>query len=135
MQGMGIGAGLAAIGFWGFVAIVVVAGIWFYVRKRESEQETLRLMMQSGQAIDQELMSKILSASGAKDHLDRDLRISGLIMLFIAPGLALLGWFVSQQTAAALLPLLGVAALILCIAVGLLVAAKSAGDQENRPSG
>ena len=113
----------------------MVAGIWFYVRKRESEQETLRLMMQSGQAIDQELMSKILSASGAKDHLDRDLRISGLIMLFIAPGLALLGWFVSQQTAAALLPLLGVAALILCIAVGLLVAAKSAGDQENRPSG
>jgi hypothetical protein len=127
---MGIGAGLAAIGFWGFVAIVVVAGIWFYVRKRESEHETLRLMMQSGQAIDQELMSKILSASGGKDRLDRDLRVSGLIMLFIAPGLALLGWFVSQQAAAALSPLLGVAALVLCIAIGLLIAAKSAGGPE-----
>ncbi len=129
MQGMGIGAGLAAIGFWGFIATTVVAGIWFAVRQREAQQETLRRLLESGQAIDPELMNKIVSAGG-NDHIDRDLRVSGLIMLSVAPGLAILGWFIGQIAAAALMPLLGTAALVLCIAVGLLVAAKSAGARE-----
>ena len=34
MQGLTLGAGLASLAFWGFIASVVVAGIWFDIRKR-----------------------------------------------------------------------------------------------------
>jgi len=121
MQEIGIGAGLGALGFWGFVAIVVVATIWDGVRKREVHHETLRRMIESGQTIDHALFDKLLSSdrSGSK-NLARDLNYSGLIVLFIAPGLAILGAFVGV-----FLPLLGVAALVACVGGGLLVAARA----------
>ena len=40
--------GLGALGFWLFLAAVVVAGIWFDAKKRESQQETLRRVVESG---------------------------------------------------------------------------------------
>ena len=59
------------------------------------------------------------------DRLDLDLKVAGLITLFVAPGLALLGWFLSLLSAKALLPLLGVSALVGFVSIGLLVASKS----------
>ena len=50
--------------------------------------------------------------------------MAGLIVLFVAPGLALLGWFISLQAAEWLLPMLGVSALVGCVSIGLLVASK-----------
>ena len=37
-----IGVGLGALGFWGFIAAVVVASYWDGIRKRESQHETIR---------------------------------------------------------------------------------------------
>ncbi|MDP6342935.1 MAG: adenylate/guanylate cyclase domain-containing protein [Alphaproteobacteria bacterium] len=80
---------------------------------------------ESGQPVDQAVVDQPTSQSGGGGkRLDRDLEASGLIMLFIAPGMALLGWFISLKSEGALLPLLGVAALIVCIAIGLLAASK-----------
>lgn len=121
MENMGIGAGLGAIGFWFFVAAIIVAGIWSDIRKRESKHETIRRIIESGQPMDQTLMADLL---GGNRHLNRDLRVSGLIVLYLAPGMALLGWFISLQEAKALLPLIGVAALLGCLGIGLLVASK-----------
>ena len=39
---------LGALGFWIFIAAVVVAGIWGDTRKREIQQETLRRIVESG---------------------------------------------------------------------------------------
>ncbi len=61
---------------------------------------------------------------GGEKRLDQDLKLGGLIMLFIAPGLAVLGWFVD-----AVKPMLGVAVLVVFIAVGLLAAAKIIGKR------
>ncbi len=36
----GLGAGLSALAFWGFIAAVVVAGIWYSVRERQAQYET-----------------------------------------------------------------------------------------------
>jgi hypothetical protein len=124
MEDMGIGAGLGAIGLWSFIAVVIVAGIWDGIRKREAQHETLRRMIESGQPIDQALMDKLL---GGSKRLDLDLKVSGLIVLFVAPGLALLGWFISRQSAEWLLPMLGVSALVGCVSIGLLVASKVIG--------
>ncbi len=128
MQDLGIGAGLGALGFWGFVAAIVVAGIWDSIRKREAQHETLRRMIESGQPIDQPLMDKLLSLSGGgSKSLERDLKVSGLIVLSVAPGLALLGWFIGLQSEQVLLPMLGVSALLGCISIGFLVASNVVG--------
>ena len=124
MEEMGIGAGLGAIAFWGFVATIVVAGVWYAIRQREAQHETLRRMIESGQAVDRELMGKLLSSGGAgSSRIDRDLKISGLIVLPIAPGLAVMGWFLSMLAEDALMPLLGAAVLVFCVGIGLMAAA------------
>jgi hypothetical protein len=119
----GLGGGIAAFAFWGFIASVVVAGIWYAAREREAQHETLRRFVESGKPIDDALMDKVL---GGDKNVARDLRIGGLITLFTAPGLAILGWFISQLAEAALMPLLGTAGLVACVGVGLLVASKAA---------
>jgi hypothetical protein len=129
----GIGGGLAAMAFWGFIAAVVVGGMWYAIREREAQHETLRRIIESGQPVDQALMDKVL---GGDRVVHRDLKIGGLIVLFVAPGLAVLGWFISFVAEEALMPLLGVAALVAFVGVGLLIASKVAerAYRENDPS-
>lgn len=119
----GIGQGLSALAFWGFIAAVVVAGIWYSIRERQAQHETLRRLIDSGQAIDQALVDQVL---GGGRRTDRGLRIAGLIVIFVAPGLAILAWFVGQLSEPWLMPLLGAAALVAFVGIGLLVAAKFA---------
>jgi hypothetical protein len=125
METIGTGAGLAALGFWTFIAAAVAATYWDKIRKREAEHETLRRIIESGQPIDDELTDKLLSVTGGSRELARDLKVSGLIVLFIAPGLALLGWTLSKALDEPELwqILLGVAGLVGLLSIGLLVAA------------
>ena len=93
----GVAAGLGSMAFWFFIAAVVVAGIWSDARKRESQQETLRRIVESGQPIDQEVIDRIVSSRTDSKELARDLKIGGLITTFVAPGLAILGVFLAGQ--------------------------------------
>lgn len=113
--------GLAAFGFWMFVAAAVVAGVWDGVRKREAEHETLRRMIESGKQPDNEMIDKLL---GHKKEPARDLRVAGLIVSFVAPGLALMGLMISFVNEDALMPLLGIALLVGFVGAGLLTASK-----------
>jgi hypothetical protein len=58
----GIGGGLAALAFWGFVAAVVVGGMWYAIREREAQHETLRRIIESGQPVDQATKSCIVTS-------------------------------------------------------------------------
>ena len=113
--------GLAAFGFWMFIAAATVGGIWDGIRKREAEHETLRRMIESGKTPDPELVDKLL---GHKKEPSRDLRVAGLIVIFVAPGLALMGWMIGLENKDALNALLGVAGLVAFVGIGLLVAAR-----------
>ena len=119
----GFGAGLAVLAFWGFLASVVVGGIWYGLRERQAQFATLRSLADSGKPIDEAVVDKVL---GNNKRVDRDLKIAGLITLSVAPGLAVLSWFVSQVSPQALYPILGAAGLVACIGAGLLIAARSA---------
>jgi len=119
-------AGLGALGFWIFIAAIVVAGIWFDVRKRESQQETLRRVVESGKEIDPAIIDKILAAGKELSRIDRDLRVSGLIVIFLSPGLAVFGWFLAKSRPEIMSVMLGIALLVGFIGIGLLVAAKVA---------
>lgn len=127
MQGFSMGAGLAALAFWGFLASIIVAGIWYDIRKRDAQQETIRRLLESGQPIDDSLMDKLFSLGGGKrERLDRDFKLVGLILLPTSVGLALLGLVLGLQDLGAKLPLLGVAALVACIGLGFLGASRLA---------
>ena len=115
-------AGLAALGFWLFLAAVVVAGIWFDARKRESQQETLRRVVESGQHLDVAVIDRMLGASGGNERPDRDLKVSGIITMFVSPGLAILGWFLGRFNDKIFELMIGVALLVLIIGIGLYVA-------------
>lgn len=119
----GLGAGLAALAFWGFIAAVVVGGIWYAVREKEAQHETLRRMIDSGKNLDEETISRVFKENSRPE---RDLKIGGIIAASAAPGLAVLGWFLRSVSEEAFHALLGVAGLVAFVAVGLLVAARVA---------
>jgi hypothetical protein len=140
MQGFSVGAGLASLAFWGFIAAIVVAGIWYDLRRKQSQQETLRRLVESGRDIQPELVDKVLAAGGDKaSRLDRDFKLVALITLPTAVGLALFGLILGTQVADAKIPLLGVAVLVACIGVGFAIAARVARrwygpDDESTPA-
>lgn len=114
--------GLGALGFWLFLAAVVVAGIWFDAKKRESQQETLRRVVESGQHLDVAVIDKMVNASEGNERPDRDLKVAGIILFGVAPGMVMLGWFMSRFNDKIFDVMLGVAALILFVGVGLFAA-------------
>ncbi len=115
-------AGLAALGFWLFLAAVVVAGIWFGAKERESKQETLRRVVESGQQLDVALIDKMVNASGGSSRPDRDLKVAGIILFAVAPGMLGLGWFLAKFNEKIFSVMLGVGLLILFVGIGLCVA-------------
>ncbi len=117
-------AGLAALGFWLFLAAVVVAGIWFDARKRESQQETLRRVVESGQQLDVAVIDRMLATSGGSERPDRDLMVAVIITMFAAPGLSVLGWFLGRFNDKIFELMIGVSLLVLIIGIGLYVAGK-----------
>jgi hypothetical protein len=112
--------GLAALGFWLFIAAAAVGGIWDGVRKREAEHETLRRIIESGKTPDQRLIDKLLGTNKAPE---RDLKVAGVIVTFVAPGLAIMGWIIGRQEPDAFMPIVGAAVLVGFVGIGLLVGA------------
>lgn len=128
MENLGLGAGLAAIAFWGFIAAVVFITVWDGVRKREAQHETIRRMVESGQSIDEKLMAKLsLISNSEKSRPDRDFFVTGLWLVPVSVGLGLFAFILGSQVPQAFIPLIGTSALTMCIGVGALIAAKITG--------
>jgi len=127
MQAFSVGAGLASLAFWGFVAAIIVAGIWYDLRKKQAQQETVRRLVESGQRLEPELVDRLLQVGGGRpSRLDRDFKLVALIMLPAAVGLALFGLILGTQVADARIPLLGVAVLVACVGLGFGAASRVA---------
>ena len=124
MENLGIGAGLAALAFWGFVATAVVAGVWDNIRKREAQHETMRRIFESGQPLDHETMEMLSLASGNEPRHDQAFKITALWVLPIAPAVAVFALILGTQAPEAEAPLLGVAALLAIMGTGFFVASK-----------
>ncbi len=124
MEAMSTGEGLGALGFWLFIATIIAVGVWSSIRKRESQHETIRRAIESGQDIDPELADKLLTLTGTgSKELDRDLKVSGWIVLFLAPGMVLLGYGLSMVEEGIFPILLGVSGLMVFLSMGMFVAA------------
>ncbi len=119
---MEIATGLAGLGFWLFIAAVVVAGIWSGARKREAQQETLRRVVESGQQLDVAVIDRMLGASGGDEPPDQGLKVAGIITMSVSPGLVILGWFLGRFNDKILAVMIGVALLVLVVGIGLYLA-------------
>ena len=112
------------------------AGIWGEARKRDTQHETLRRLIDSGQPLDEKVLDKLVSASSGNKELARDLKIGGLITGFIAPGLFVFGLIMSKAVKPEMFAIMGaVALLMLFISTGLLVASRSVGKQRQQRAG
>ena len=120
---MGAAAGLGALGFWLFIAAIVVAGVWYDARRKESQQETLRRIVESGRDIDPAVIDRVIGAS-ASENLARDLKVGAYVVLPLAPGMAMLAVFLGMIAPEPRIALFGVAILMAFIGTGLLLAAR-----------
>jgi hypothetical protein len=115
-----MGYGFMGGAFWLFLAAVVVAGIWSDIREKEAKERTTQKLIEHGKDMKPEDLEKLIGLSEKDDQdLARGLKVAGLITLFVAPGLSILGWAVGKFQI-----LSGVGVLVLCVSIGLLVAGK-----------
>ncbi|MCP4271147.1 MAG: hypothetical protein GY781_04165 [Gammaproteobacteria bacterium] len=124
MENFSMGAGIASLAFWGFIAIVVIGGIWNDIRKKAEQQKTIRSIVESGQHLDEKVIESILS-TGKSDPIEtgNDLKLASIIVFFVSIGLAIFGLVMGIVHSKIILPLLGVACLVFCVALGLRFAA------------
>ena len=112
-----IGAGIASLAFWAFMAAAVIAGVWDGAKKRDAQHETLRRMIEGGKPVDEGLMKKLMV--GEPKRPDRDLAISAIVLFSISIGMAVLALVLRDAYENVLTPLMGAAGLVACVAAGL----------------
>jgi hypothetical protein len=128
------GFGLAAMAFWLFIAAVSVAGIWADQRNKREKQQTIREMLARSGELDEASVERLLAMVDGDRQADaratkQGLEIAYWIMYPISVGLVVMGLFLGV-----FLKMLGVAALVACVATGLMFASRSirVEDQERR---
>ena len=119
------------LGFWLFLAAIIVAGIWSDIKKRESQQETLRRVVESGQQLDAALIDRMLDASGGKDRPDEELKVAAIITFFVALGMPVLGYALSAFSDKILTVMFGVGGLVFMVSAGLYAAGMFAARRHN----
>jgi hypothetical protein len=130
-----LGVGLTGVAFWAFLAAVVVAETWAKAKNRAADREMLRRLIESGKPIDQSLLDQVLGER--KERPDRGLKIGGIIVLSLAPGMVIFGLMLGQNDAE-IHPMIGIGGLLACLGVGLLVAsvvARKSLEEDERSAG
>lgn len=122
MEDLGLGAGIGILAFWGFVAAVVIGGIWDNIRKREAQHETMRRIIESGQSIDKDLIDQMLNLSSGSQRHDRDLKITALWILPVSVGLTVFGYILGGLNPDVVYPIMGAGALTACLGIGFWIA-------------
>jgi|HubBroStandDraft_6_1064221.scaffolds.fasta_scaffold253622_1 hypothetical protein len=114
-----------AIAFWAFVAVAAVAGIVADYKKREAALAPLRLAIERGQQLDPALVERLMSPERDAGIDPLYLRIGGIITFAAGVGVVILSFILAQVAPVALYPVLGGGVVLVCVAVGLLVAARA----------
>jgi len=90
---------LSALGFWIFIAAIIVASTWASSRRKAEEHETLRRIVEKTGEIDEarlkELFKEDPSDESAPGYAYRGLRIGGTIVMFLGAAIATFFWIVA----------------------------------------
>lgn len=107
---------LIGVTFWIFLAIVVLAAIWFAVLRHRETQKTIRLAIEKGMQLDPALIDKLVTRKPAKSE---DFYVGGFVCIAVGIGLPILGYFVSRIDPEAFFPITGAGILVGLIGVSL----------------
>lgn len=128
---------IVAVAFWAFLAVSAVAGMRYDFRKRQLAMDSLRAAIERGQTLEPGVVEQLLAqhrgpeADGLRD-LEPHLQIGGIITIAGGIGVLIAAFFVGLQFPVAKLPMLGAAALAVCVGAGLLLAARALGHHRRR---
>ena len=85
--------GIGDLGFWIFVAALVVGGMWKEARDKAEKHETLRRIMEKTGTLDEaklkELFDEASSDGSQPGYVYRNLRMWGTVVMFIGAAIAL----------------------------------------------
>ena len=111
---------LVAVAFWIFIALVVIVPIVLHHRRRVETEKTIRMAIEKGASLDPAMLDRLRGASAADQEQDspENTRRGGIITASVGIGLYLLSVFTGINK------LMGPAALVLCIGIGIFVSAK-----------
>jgi hypothetical protein len=127
-----------AIAFWLFVAAAAVTGIIADYKKRQAAIEPVRIAVERGHPIDAAVVEQLMAPEQKADGPNPlYLRVGGIIVMSAGIGLGVLSWFIGD-TEMFVRPVLGAGLLVVCVGIGLMLAARAverhAGNPAPRPS-
>ncbi|HTT03781.1 MAG TPA: DUF6249 domain-containing protein [Steroidobacteraceae bacterium] len=129
------GPAIVGVAFWAFLAIAAVGGMISDYKRRRLELAPLRAAIERGQPIDPALLERLTSRRDdeGKPIEPLYLRIGGIMTVAVGVGIALLSLFIRALLPQAFLPLIGAGLLVVCVGVGLLVAARTVAQHRRAP--
>jgi hypothetical protein len=114
------------LGLWVFMSVAAVAGMISDYKKRQLELEPLRAAIERGQHLEPAIIERLMAREQREQELNPlYLRVGGIIAVAAGCGLAALSWFISQVLPRAMYPTLGAGVLVICVGVGLVIAARA----------
>lgn len=132
---------MAVIVFWIAIAAISIFGMQLAKRTQEIKHETLRMMVEKGEKIDETLLRELLGPAGqvhrqSARQTSMGLRIAAVIMFCIAPGVIVLFATIGAAHAKPGLQIVGVGvgALVALVGLGLYIGSRIArGLPEQEP--
>lgn len=80
------------LGFWIFISALIVGGMWLDWQKKAAKHETLRRIVEKTGTLDEAKLKELFrdedEAESKPGYAYRGLRISGIIVLFVAAAIA-----------------------------------------------
>jgi len=122
---MNLGPFSVAIVFWIFVTVAAVAGIVADYKKRRAALEPLRAAIERGQPFDPALIERLMAPDQDAGLNPVYLEVGGIITLSLGVGVAILAFILTRFAPELLYPVLGGGVVVICLGVGLMLAARA----------
>ena len=117
---------LVPIAFLAFVTVCAVTGIIADYKKRKAALEPLRAAIERGQQLDPALVERLIAPEKSSSGLaPMSLMVGGIIASAAGVGVVILSVFLDRVDSNALSPVMGGGILVLCVGIGLMLAARA----------
>lgn len=126
---------LVPIAFLAFVTVCAVAGIVADYKKRQAALEPLRAAIERGQQLDLALVERLMAPEPSSGVAPMGLLVGGIVASAAGIGVMILSILLAQTEHNVFYPVMGGGIVLLCVGVGLIVAARAVERYRQRHAG